>query len=342
MPEPLSDAVLLERFLKRREEAAFATLVARHGPLVEGICRRVLRNDHDVEDVYQATFFVLARKASCIPWQESVGGWLRTVAHRLALHARAELIRRRSREHLSSTLAASCSVAGDVESSGFGVPDRFHPRFQPSAELERRDLRRLIDDEVQQLPEKYRAAVVLCDLEGRTHEEAAKTLGWPTGSMSRRLERARVLLRERLTDRGVSLSLFLLLALGLAVCGIRTSPRETGRHSAGIRQAMLPFRPLSAGGQGWESVLGELVQGKLDGHRVRLANLAEHASLAADKLDQNRPAQQPEQWREWTSEMRRAATQLALASREEDPIPILVAARRLNTSCLQCHEVFRH
>ncbi len=85
MPDQLSDAILLEQFVSRREEAAFDALVRRHGPVVERVCRRVLRNEHDIEDVLQATFLVLARKAAGMPWRESVAGWLCAVAHRLAL-----------------------------------------------------------------------------------------------------------------------------------------------------------------------------------------------------------------------------------------------------------------
>jgi RNA polymerase sigma-70 factor (ECF subfamily) len=98
MPEQLSDAILLKRFVSRREEAAFVTLVERHGPLVQRVCRGVLRNEHDVEDVFQATFLVLARRASGIPWRESVGAWLSAVAYRLALGARSDLSRQRRRE----------------------------------------------------------------------------------------------------------------------------------------------------------------------------------------------------------------------------------------------------
>ena len=98
MPEPLSDAILLERFVSFREEAAFVALVERHGPLVQRTCRRILRNEHDVEDVFQATFLVLARRAAGIPWRESVAGWLGAVAHRLALGARSDLSRQKRRE----------------------------------------------------------------------------------------------------------------------------------------------------------------------------------------------------------------------------------------------------
>jgi len=340
MPKQLSDAMLLERFVNRREEAAFVTLVERHGPLVEGVCRRVLRDDHDVEDVYQATFLVLARKASCVPWRGSVGGWLRAVAHRLALHARADLGRRRTRESLTSALARSIPRRGDPERSLFGLPEQYHPLVDPFIELESRDLRRLIEDELRQMPEKYRAPVVLCDLEGRTHQEAARKLGWPAGSMSRRLQRARVLLRQRLSDRGVSLGV-VLMGICLAIYGIRSMSGEKVRAAWEIRQAMVPFKPASAGGQGLESMLAELLRGKRELQHSRLVNLGRQAAQVAGKLEDHRPAKQPEQWREWTVEMSQSGMQLVLASRENDEPAILAAARRLNTSCVKCHEVFR-
>ena len=104
MAKHVSDSILLERYVSRREEAAFVDLVKRHGPRVEGTCRRVLRDEHDIEDVFQATFLLLARKAAGIPWRESVGSWLCAVAHRLAMHARADASRHRRRETSFATL----------------------------------------------------------------------------------------------------------------------------------------------------------------------------------------------------------------------------------------------
>jgi RNA polymerase sigma factor (sigma-70 family) len=342
MPKQLSDAMLLERFVTRREEAAFVTLVERHGPLVEGVCRRVLRDDHDVEDVYQATFLVLARKASHIPWSGSVGGWLRAVAHRLALHARADLERRRTREALASAMARNVPRCrrGEPERSLLRLPEQYHPLVDPAVELESRDLRRLVEDELRQLPEKYRAPVVLCDLEGKTHQEAASKLGWPAGSMSRRLQRARVLLRQRLSDRGVSLGL-VLLGLGLAIYGVRNMSGQNGREAWQIRQAMVPFKPALAGGLGLGSTLGSFLDRKRDVPLAELNNLGRQAALAAVRLEDCSPTKQPEQWRELTIEMHQSATQLALAGRENDEPSILMAARRLNTSCIKCHEIFR-
>jgi RNA polymerase sigma factor (sigma-70 family) len=179
----LSDGQLLGRFVAGRDEAAFAALVRRHGPMVLGVCRRVLRDGHDAEDAFQATFLVLARKAQALGKREAVGSWLYTVAFRAALEARAALCRRRARERQ--------------------VDEMPHPEVAPA---EPQDWRPLLDEELNALPEKYRAAVVLCDLEGRPRKEAAGLLGVPEGTLSSRLATARRALAARLARRGVALS----------------------------------------------------------------------------------------------------------------------------------------
>jgi len=185
----LSDRELLERFTARHEEAVFEALVRRHGPLVLSVCRRVLNQEQDAEDIFQATFLVLARKAESIRKQASLGSWLFGVAYRLALKARASAARRHAHERRFAAMAQT--------------------EVQPDESLD--DLRALLDQELHGLPEKYRAPLVLCYLEGKTHLEAAQTLGWPSGSMSKRLEQGRELLRLRLGRRGVVLS-------GVAIC----------------------------------------------------------------------------------------------------------------------------
>jgi RNA polymerase sigma factor (sigma-70 family) len=186
-----SDARLLERFHQVRDEGAFAALVRRHGPLVLGVCRRVLGNEQDAEDAFQATFLVLARKAGSIRRAESLGGWLYEVAYRIALKARAAAARRRQHER----------QAGEM------------PRPEKPPDELRPELRPVLDEELHRLPECSRRLLVLCDLEGRTHQEAARELGIPPGSLSRHLGRARELLRERLVRRGITLSAVLLAAL---------------------------------------------------------------------------------------------------------------------------------
>jgi RNA polymerase sigma factor (sigma-70 family) len=174
------DGQLLERYLSRREETAFEALVRRHGPMVLGVCRRVLRNDHDAEDAFQATFLVLVRKAPSIRPREQVGNWLYGVAHRTALKAKAMAAKQSARE-------------------------RMRPRSEGVADEPAADWRPLLDQELSKLPPKYRVPVVLCDLEGKTRKDAARTLGWPEGTLSTRLTRARALLGERLARRGVLL-----------------------------------------------------------------------------------------------------------------------------------------
>ena len=186
-----TDRALLQRFVAHREEAAFGELVRRHGPMVLGVCRRILGDAHAAEDAFQATFLVLVRRARAVPWRESLGGWLHGTARRVALRAR--------RAAGVSRLIAAGSAGSRRP---LADPD-------PAEEAATREMRRVLDQELQGLPAKYRAALVLCDLEGKTHEQAARELGWPKGSMAKRLNGARDRLRARLLRRGVAPSLVL-------------------------------------------------------------------------------------------------------------------------------------
>jgi RNA polymerase sigma factor (sigma-70 family) len=220
----LTDSELLERFTARREEAAFAALVQRHGPMVLGVCRRVLHHADLVEDAFQATFLVLVRSAASIRKQASVGSWLYGVAHRVAVKAKARAAKRRARERRSVAM----------------------PRPEPLDEMTWHELRAVLDEELTRLPEKYRAAVVLCYLEGRSQEQAARQLGCPRSSLSSRLGRARTLLRQRLTRRGLALSAGF-LAAGLSARATAAVPAlwlvntvraaalaQTGKALAGV------------------------------------------------------------------------------------------------------------
>jgi RNA polymerase sigma-70 factor (ECF subfamily) len=180
----LTDGQLLESFLNRRDEAALEVLVRRHAPMAWGVCRRILRDHHDAEDAFQATFLVLVRRAASIVPREMVANWLYGVAHRTALKARAAAARRKVRERQVS----------DMPEPERAPPEVWH------------DLRPVLDEELSRLPEKYRVPIVLCDLEGRTRKEAARQLGWPEGTVAGRLARARQALAAALSRRGVVLS----------------------------------------------------------------------------------------------------------------------------------------
>jgi RNA polymerase sigma factor (sigma-70 family) len=183
----VSDGNLLERFISRRDEDAFASLVERHGSLVMGVCRRMLHDVHDAEDVFQATFLVLVRKAGSIAKPGCLAQWLYGVAYRTALRARRDAAKRRFHEQ---------RAAGGSDSE--------------MDEFIWRDLRPILDEEIQRLPLKYQAPVVLCYFDGKTKEEAARILDLPVGTVSSRLARAREKLRARLTRRGLALSAGLL------------------------------------------------------------------------------------------------------------------------------------
>ncbi len=179
----LSEGQLLDRFVTRRDDAAFEAIVARHGPMVQGVCRGILRDPNDVDDAFQATFLILVRKAAELKQQELLANWLYGVAYRVARRARGQAMKRSHAD----------AVAID-------------PADPDAASLDDLDIRPLIHEELSRLPESYRAAVVLCYLEGQTHEAAATQLGWPIGTVKGRLARAKDMLRARLTRKGLAVS----------------------------------------------------------------------------------------------------------------------------------------
>jgi RNA polymerase sigma factor (sigma-70 family) len=180
----MSDGQLLECFVSRKEAAAIEALVGRHGPMVWGVCRRVLHHEHDAEDAFQATFLVLVRKAASIVPHEMVANWLHGVAYQTALKARALAAKKKVRERQVTVMPEPNVVE----------QDRWN------------DLQLLLDEELNRLPEKYRVVVVLCDLEGKTRKEAARQLRCPEGTIAGRLARARVMLAKRLARRGFAVS----------------------------------------------------------------------------------------------------------------------------------------
>jgi RNA polymerase sigma factor (sigma-70 family) len=185
-----TDARLLEDYLLRADGDAFAALVRRHGPMVRGVCRRILRDEHDADDAFQATFLVLVHKAASVSPRSAVANWLYGVAYRTAQKARTAAARRRARERQA------------------GVIER-----RDEAAAEGREMWSLLDRELNRLPEKYRAVVVVCDLEGKTRKEAARQLGWPEGTVAGRLVRARALLARRLRRQGISAPVAALAAI---------------------------------------------------------------------------------------------------------------------------------
>src|SRR5579871_4041877 len=213
-PEP-SDRDLLQRYVDRRDEAAFAALVQRYGPLVLGVCRRVLGHAQDSEDAFQATFFVLARKAGAITKGASMGGWLYRVAYRIARKLKGRQARRQLREREAREFAAAEETPAWVW----------------------RELRAVLDEEVNRLPDKYRLPFILCYLNGKTNEEAARQLACPVGTLASRLAWARERLRTRLTHRGVVVSAAVLAGGLTAQAGpvALTGPLAEATVRAGLR-----------------------------------------------------------------------------------------------------------
>jgi RNA polymerase sigma factor (sigma-70 family) len=227
--DELTDRGLLRRFADERDEAAFAELMRRHGPMVLGVCRRVLDDPNDADDAFQATFLVLARKAGSVGRPDRLAGWLYGVALRIVRKMRANTAHRRARQRQMTDL----------------------PGTEPGREADWDEVRGALDDEVQRLPEKFRQPVLLCYLEGRTREEAARQLGWSAGAVKGMLERGRELLRSRLTRRGVTVSATALAgmlsekALSAAVPGAISEPTikaalqfAAGRAAAGAPAAL--------------------------------------------------------------------------------------------------------
>ncbi|MBN9518215.1 RNA polymerase sigma factor [bacterium] len=214
------DGELLGRFVDHRDAEALAALVGRHGPMVWGVCRRALGH-HDAEDAVQATFLVLVRKAAAVVPREAVGNWLYGVAHRTALLARRTAARRRTREVQVPTLPDPAAP-----------PD---PAFDAA----------LLDAELSRLPDIYRGVLVLCELEGRTRAEAARTLGVPEGTVAGRLVRARALLAKRLAARGVAPAAVVAALAPAAVA--RSTIDAATRVAAGQAAIPEPVAALTAG-----------------------------------------------------------------------------------------------
>jgi cyanophycinase len=215
-----TDGQLLDHFTATGNEAAFEALVRRHGPLVLSVCRSVLGNDHDTEDAFQATFLVLVKRAHAVSKRESLRSWLYGVAHRVAVRARVASAKRLKSERQVPAM----------------------PFTDPATESARQELARLLHEEVIQLPERYRLPVLLCCLEGKSRQEAARELGWTEGEVKGRLERGRRRLHAQLARRGLTLPLALAaveLARGRAVASVPL-PLVMSTTKAAVRWAAGP------------------------------------------------------------------------------------------------------
>jgi RNA polymerase sigma factor (sigma-70 family) len=257
--EAASDAVLLGRFVDQWDQEAFRDLVRRHGPMVLGVCARILRDPHAAEDAFQATFLLLVRKAGSVRKRESVGPWLYGVARRVAIEARGVAARRPS------------TAPSDPEVPGVDEPDA----------LERDERHAILHEELGRLPEKYRAPLVLCDIEGLTHEAAAQRLGWPLGTVRTRIARGRNLLGARLARRGLTPAAVLLALALLAETAAAVPPRlveATVRAAArsaageGLARGDVPARVV---------VLERRVRNVMRLTRLKSAALIALAALAA-------------------------------------------------------------
>jgi RNA polymerase sigma factor (sigma-70 family) len=223
----LTDAELLDRFVRRRDEAAFTALMQRHGGMVMGVCRRILRQAQDVEDACQATFMVLARKAKSIRRGDSLSCWLHGVAYRISLRLKADAARRTEQRRDTASLVQP----------------------EPETAVTWQEAMQVLDEELARLPKHLRATLVLCYLEGRTQDEAARRLGWTLGAFRGRLERAREKLRARLVRRGVTLPT-VLFGAGLGSAALEAMPSAllaaTSKSAASVATGVAARSVVSA------------------------------------------------------------------------------------------------
>lgn len=276
----LTDGQLLTRFTNgtpEAAEAAFSVLVDRHGGMVLRVCRGVLENTDDANDAFQATFFVLARRARSVRRPESVGSWLHGVAHRISARARVDAARRRTHERQRCELLASQTAGADADA------------VDPS-----------LHEEINRLPEKYRAPIVLCYLESLTHEEAAAHLGWPVGTVRGRLARARDLLRARLTRRGLAVAVGAVAAPALpAEAAVPLALREATVNAArAFAAAHTPAITVGIADRVRSLVSAELgtpsrVALKFALPALAVAGVAAVAGLATRAASDERPARTP-------------------------------------------------
>jgi RNA polymerase sigma factor (sigma-70 family) len=263
-----ADGELLAAFADRADEAAFEAIVRRHGALVLGVCSRVLGDDHDAEDAFQAAFLVLARSAGAIRARQSLASWLHGVALRVARKAKARAARRRECERRAEPVR----------------PD------DPFGAVEWRDLRPILDEELDRLGDKYRGPLVLCYLEGHSHEEAARRLGWPNGTVCGRLARGRDLLRRRLEQRGIACAVLPALPVGASQAAVPPALVSSAVQAARL---VATGQPLAAVLPPETAVLADGVGGQSFRWGLKLAAAASLALGVAGLAIFHRPVPEP-------------------------------------------------
>jgi RNA polymerase sigma factor (sigma-70 family) len=301
----------MQRFTAGHEESAFEALVLRHGPMVLAVCRRVLGNLHDAEDAFQATFLLLARKAGSLQREGSVGNWLYGVATRLSLRARAAAARRRDRER---------------RAAAWSGPD-------PLADLTVREAQQILDEELARLPDRYRAALVLCCLEGMTRDDAARQLGCLATTLKCRLERARAMLRKRLGRRGLTLPAAMLASLLTDSFGEAAVPALLGTSTV---KAAVAFATGSGAGALGSPAAVALAEGALKTMlltKLKLATAvlvvvavlgASAAALTRQVPAADPPVQPGAQTKEPGREKKATAARPAQAKKEGEALPAVV------------------
>ncbi len=305
--DTLSDAQLLERWAQQRDEAAFEVLLWRHGPMVLSVCRRLLRHSHDIEDAFQAAFLTLVGKGKSIRRPEALAGWLHRVAYRIALRLNGDAAERSRREQPGVE-----TLTGDEAD-------------EPSV----RDLRAVLDEEIDALPQRYRQAFILCYLEGKTHAEAARLLGRPTGTVSCWLKRGRERLRDRLVRRGI--------APAAAVAVLAESEAKAALQAILVQSTCRAASLFAAGGDSVTAAISvrvaALVEGSAKGMAatklqwtVVLGLTLSMAAAGAGMWAYPPPAKQ-EAKTQTAKQPPRPEEQAARTDRYDDPLPQGVIAR---------------
>jgi len=299
--ETLSVAQLLERWVRQRDEAAFEVLLCRHGPMVLSVCRRLLRDSHDVEDAFQAAFLTLVRKGASIRRPQALAAWLYRVAYRIALRLRVEAAERVRREQPGAEKLTSAE--GEEPAS--------------------RDLRMVLDEEIDALPERYRQVFVLCHLEGKTHAEAARLLGRPTGTVSCWLKRGRERLRERLTRRGFA---------SAAIVALGESEAQAALHTALVQSTCRAATVFTAGGDGVAAVISVRVAALVDAAGREMAaaklqwtlviGLTLSMAAAGASMWAYQPPAKPQAKAQAPEPPRKQQEQSARTDRYSDPLPV--------------------